>query len=190
MLPLLLVSILINSLDQVNTQGLCGNTTTPTSSLDCIGFSNSTFGCCLLTAVDSPATFSTCYLMKKSNASPIVTVGSIVYRVDCTGMEDYSTYFPFEGKYQACGMQRPSTPSDCFSSGYLTEGNTCCLATTTIPYTLDLNPTCYIYNSKGNDFNLNQTYTETHTGMNLYFTCAAVINQFNFYLTLILFIML
>src|SRR5687768_15843892 len=72
---------------------------TPTKVSDCIPKSNSTHLCCLLNATDVPALYTTCMLIPTNMASPMLTVGNMYYTVNCKGVANFKTYFPFEDEY-------------------------------------------------------------------------------------------
>lgn len=149
--------------------GICGpNSLSPKNSSECVKYSNKTDFCCFLYAKNAIATFSSCISMTVDSYSSILRVGNMVYSIDCSAIENFYDYFPFEKDYTPCGIQNPVNPRDC--SNYNIENNPCCLAATEPTFNYSLNPLCYYY--PRNKLAETRNYsTQNSNGVKLYFSC-------------------
>jgi hypothetical protein len=124
------------------------STILPSTTEDCISASDDDSLCCLLEAVDTPLPYRICNSLPRNHTTPLKRVSNMLYKINCTGVEDYQKYFPFEGIYTACGIQNPKNESDCFP--YPENNLTCCLASTTSGF--DNNPMCYLFGTQNGAF--------------------------------------
>lgn len=167
----------------VKTQPSCG-ISSPESVEDCKNYSTPDGMCCHVYAIDTPASFSTCFLVNKTDPIPLINIGHMNYYVNCTNViPDYKTYYPFMNEYDPCGATHPSVTDDCWASS---KGSPCCLAGPSSNF--ENLAYCYTYpkasNKPGN-------YTEKNTkGMDLYFYCDSFILRINIFLYFILIILL
>jgi hypothetical protein len=150
-----LLNVLINS----QSIALCNSISNSTSPADCLPYSSDDYFCCFLYAINSPAQFQVCNAIPKNRTITLKSVGNMQYVVNCTGIDNYNQYFPFEGKYSPCGVQDPDVPSDCFR--YSTDTETCCLAGTDADFN---NPLCYFYNNTIGNFTDNGFYFSCSSG--------------------------
>ena len=165
-LKIILIVIFLN---EILSQGLCGPNK-PSKTSDCLSYSNSTDLCCLLTELNAPSEFKSCIHLLSADAFTFMNVGSMQYSIDCKGIPNYSTYFPFESQYTPCGKQNPTQTSDC--SAYDTTTTSCCMASIDPTFNYTNNILCYYF---PNNNNLREgNFTERNIqGTNLYFSCSA-----------------
>jgi hypothetical protein len=78
----------------------------------------------------------------------------MLYNINCTGINDYAKYFPFEAKYTACGIQDPKNETDC--SPYPDHNLTCCIVDITSDFSS--NPMCYLFGTQNGAFQDNGFY--------------------------------
>lgn len=164
----------------IQSQGICGPTNiTPNSTDDCIKYTTDTSWCCLLNATNVPALYTVCNYIHKDYPTPLITVGNMNYRMDCHGIDNFKQNFPFEDEYIPCGVQHPSTESDC--SKYNKEENTCCMASTDNTFNNTNINYCYFYKSSKGSFN-----TLNSENVNLYFKCNSIGLTYQSYIVFLL----
>jgi hypothetical protein len=117
----------------------------------------------------------------------IITVGNMDYSINCTGIEKFDYYFPFEKEYRACGVQSPYLVRDCWK--YNDNNTPCCLASIEPTFNYSYNPLCYYY-PKNSNMEI-KNYTEINReGRKLYFSCHNVIHKIIYSIISILIIIL
>lgn len=161
-------------------QGLCGPNA-PKSTEDCLKYSNSTNFCCLISNVNGPVDYKQCININSDNTFTYSTIGNMQYTINCTGLNNFDKYFPFEQNYKSCGISNPTTTADCAS--YSTQNSSCCM--TALDSKFSGNTNCYYY-SKNSDVLAVGTYTEMNNyGVQLYFTCDSKFLFVNLFLVFI-----
>jgi hypothetical protein len=147
----------------------------PNKTEDCIMYSDDTTLCCLLESVNTPLQYRICNSLPRNETTPLKRVSNMLYKINCTGIQDYEKYFPFEGRYTACGIQSPKNESDC---ALYSNDMACCLASTTKEF--DKNPMCYEYGNQNGNFQKD----------NFYFRCSSDYSKFTFFILFSLLVVL
>lgn len=140
----------------------------PTSTADCVPYSNSTDLCCFINSINAPSSFSVCTTMKYTDVYSFITVGNMQYTVDCKGVPNYTELFPYDQDYTPCGINNPGVASDC--DKYSKNSKACCITGLTQDFSGNTN--CYYYprHILANPMN----YTDSNRqGKTLYFWCKA-----------------
>jgi hypothetical protein len=162
---ILTISIISLFYNQIYSSGRCGKTN-PSSSADCVPYSNSTDLCCFVNSTNAPSAFSVCTTMKSSDVYSFITVGNMQYTVDCKGVPNYNELFPYDQDFSPCGINNPGEASDC--NKYSIDSKACCITGTTQDFSGNTN--CYYYprHISANPMN----YTDSNRlGKTLYFWC-------------------
>jgi hypothetical protein len=169
-------------------QGLCGlDLTVPSTPANCMNMTkaNDINYCCYISAIDVPAAYSSCILIPKSSPYTLLNVGNMFYSVNCTGIPNYYSVFPFEKDYKVCGTQSPTSEVDC--SKFSTESDPCCLADTSSDFSK--NPKCYVYPKNAGVVSTTNYSEMSSLKVDLYFRCSSQFIDFSLH-KMIIFLLL
>jgi hypothetical protein len=171
------ILLLLWTVCPIKSQGGCIDSSfKPNKTEDCIGRTNSTHLCCLLNSINTPAAYSNCISLKNERANTLITVGSMEYSINCTGVNNFQTYFPFEGDYKPCGINNANSASDCWKYN---SNSPCCLASIDKSFSSNSNLLCYYYDKNPGNEILNFT-AKSSNGVDLHFWCTSKYFATNF----------